>query len=133
MIRYTTSLHRFSTNQFQNFCVGWELPLSSKKIYAILHAAYCKIIAYDTETYEPVGFVYAISDGILSAYIPMLEVLPAYQHQKIGTELMKLLLTQLDNFYMVDLCCDSPFEKFYTPLGFCSVSGMIKREEKKLR
>lgn len=132
MIRYTTSLQRFSSNQFQNFCVGWEFPLSSKKIYAVLHIAYCKVIAYDTKTYKPVGFTYAISDGILSAYIPLLEVLPTYQHQKIGTELIKLLLKQLDNFYMVDLCCNSSLEKFYTPLGFYSVSGMIKREKKNL-
>jgi len=34
------------------------------------------------------GFVTAISDGVISAFIPLLEVLPEDQHQRIGTELV---------------------------------------------
>ncbi len=30
-----------------------------------------------------VGFITAISDGVISAYIPLLEVLPKYQNMKI--------------------------------------------------
>jgi predicted N-acetyltransferase YhbS len=65
-----------------------------------------------------VGFATAISDGVLSAFIPLLEVLPEYQHQGIGTELVRRLLTRLDTLYMVDLCCDAGLEAFYTRFGF---------------
>ena len=132
MVRYTDSLHRFSSNQFQNFCSGWKHPLSSEKLFEILKAGYCVVVAYDTENFQPVGFVYAISDGILSAFIPLIEVLPEHQHKGIGTELMKLILERLENFYMVDLCCDDSLEKFYSRFGFLSCSGMVKREKHNL-
>ena len=54
-----------------------------------------------------VGFVTAASDGVLSAFIPLLEVLPAYRDRGIGAELVRRLLGQLDDLYMVDLCCDA--------------------------
>ena len=55
---------------------------------------------------------------VVSAFIPLLEVLPDYQHQGIGTELMRRLLARLDRFCMVDLCCDAGLEAFYSALGF---------------
>ena len=42
------------------------------------------IIAIDENTNQVVGFVTAISDGVLSAYIPFLEVLPEYKSIGIG-------------------------------------------------
>ena len=54
-----------------------------------------------------VGFVTAVSDGVLSAYIPLLEVLPEYQDRGIGSELMRRILEQLDDLYMVDVLCDA--------------------------
>ena len=64
------------------------------------------------------GFATAVSDGVLSAFIPLLEVLPAYQGQGIGKELVRRLLVRLGQLYMVDLCCDAALEGFYTQLGF---------------
>ena len=48
-----------------------------------------------------VGFVTAISDGVLSAFIPLLEVLPEWQGPGIGTELVRRILAELEDFYMV--------------------------------
>jgi GNAT superfamily N-acetyltransferase len=64
-----------------------------------------------------VGFVTAISDGVLSAYIPLLEVRPEYQRQGIGTELVRRLLDVLRGLYMVDLVCDEDVVPFYERLG----------------
>jgi ribosomal protein S18 acetylase RimI-like enzyme len=64
-----------------------------------------------------VGYATAISDGMLSAFIPLLEALPAYRNQAIATELVRRLLTQLDQLYMVDVCCDAMLEPFYLRLG----------------
>ena len=80
-----------------------------------------------------VGFVTAISDGVVSAFIPLLEVLPEYQHRRIGTELVRRLLVQLDDLYMVDLCCDADLEPFYNALGFQTLDrGMGMRRPKNL-
>ena len=55
----------------------------------------------------------AISDGVISAYIPLLEVLPEYQGRGIGAELVRRLLAELEGLYTVDLCCDEDVVGFY--------------------
>jgi ribosomal protein S18 acetylase RimI-like enzyme len=73
------------------------------------------VLALDGE--QIVGFVTAISDGVLSAYVPLLEVLPGYQGRGIGAELVRRLLARLDGLYMVDLCCDEDVVGSYEHLG----------------
>jgi precorrin-8X/cobalt-precorrin-8 methylmutase len=64
-----------------------------------------------------IGFVTAVSDGVVSAYVPLLEVLPSYRRRGIGTELIRRLLARLDGLYMVDLACDEELVPFYERLG----------------
>ncbi len=54
---------------------------------------------------------------MLSAFIPLLEVLPEWQGRGIGTELMRRMFARLGALYMVDLCCDAELEPFYARLG----------------
>jgi predicted N-acetyltransferase YhbS len=74
-----------------------------------------------------VGFVTAISDGILCAYIPLLEVLPTHQHQGIGSELMRRMLEMLHEIYMIDLLCDPDLQAFYSKVGMEESSGVLVR------
>lgn len=127
MIKYTNSLHLFSDKSFSGFCVGWGTPLTPQKLYEVLKSSYAIIIAYDATSLKPIGFITCISDGVISAYIPLLEVLPDYQKQGIGKQLVMLLLDRLEHLYMVDLCCDESLQKFYAPLGFIAVQGMVRR------
>lgn len=69
---------------------GWSSPPSSQEHLDLRRNSSHVVIASDDG--KVVGFATAISDGVLSAYIPLLEVLPAYQRRCIGTELMKRLL-----------------------------------------
>lgn len=55
----------------------------------------------------------AITDGVLAAFIPSLEVLPAYRGRGIGTELMRRMLTELARYPDVDLSCDAELQPFY--------------------
>ena len=64
-----------------------------------------------------VGFVTAISDGVLSAYLPLLEVLPDFRGRGIGRELVKRMLERLEHCYMVDVVCDEGVLPFYEALG----------------
>ena len=81
----------------------------------------------DSVTGQVVGFINAISDGVLTAYIPLLEVLPAYQGQGIGATLVTRLLARLDHLYMVDLLCDADVQPFYARLGMRPATGMMVR------
>ena len=74
-----------------------------------------------------IGFVTAVSDGVLCAYIPLLEVLPDWQSRGIGQELVRRMLASLSHLYMVDLCCDPELSPFYTRLGFHPAAGMLQR------
>ena len=78
-----------------------------------------------------VGFVTAISDGVLSAYISLLEVLPEYQSRGIGSEVMQRLLKQLEGLYMVDTLCDVDVQAYYARFGMRRATGMrIRRYDR---
>jgi ribosomal protein S18 acetylase RimI-like enzyme len=74
-----------------------------------------------------VGFITAISDGVSAAYIPHLEVLPAYQGRGIGSELVRRMLARLRGLYMIDLTCDPDVQPFYARLGMRPSTGMLVR------
>jgi len=73
------------------------------------------------------GFITAISDGVLSAYIPFLEVLPEYKNRGIGKELVRRMLLKLKKAYMIDLVCDADLQKFYKKFNMFPAVAMIKR------
>jgi len=74
-----------------------------------------------------VGYITALSDGVLSACIPFLEVIPEYQKQGIGQALVTEMLAQTSHLYMIDLVCDKEIASFYEKAGFQSWHAMIKR------
>lgn len=127
MTRYTQSVSGILPSHLTGFFVGWPNPPSPERHLAILKAASHVVLAVDDTTGHVIGFTYAISDGILSAYIPLLEVLPEYRKQGIGQELVRRLLDQLKDFYMVDLICDDDLRTFYETLGMKYHGGMIIR------
>ena len=130
MLRYQTHLTTITPAHLQNFFVGWPTHPDPATHLRILENAYALTLAVDTETGRVIGFANAISDGVLSAYIPLLEVLPEWQGQGIGRRLIELLCEQLDHLYMVDIVCDSELEAFYLPLGFQALKGMARRHYK---
>lgn len=81
----------------------------------------------DDASAQVVGFITAISGGVLSAYIPLLEMLPAYQGQGIGSELVRRILDKLRPYYMVDLLCDPDGQPFYERLNMRRAVGMLHR------
>lgn len=127
MIIYADSLDGITPECLSGFFVGWPNPPSPQTHLAILRGSYAVVLALDTASGQVIGFVNAVSDGIQAAYIPNLEVLPAYQGQGIGSELVRRLLARLRHLYMVDLVCDPDLQPFYARLGFQPYSAMIAR------
>ena len=127
MIRYIDSLADVSTEHLQGgFFVGWPNPPSPMIHYRILANSSAVVLArIDDGTV--VGFITAVSDQVSCAYITHLEVLPAYQGQGIGSELVRRMIKKLRQLYMVDLVCDPPLQAFYERLGMRPVVGMVVR------
>jgi ribosomal protein S18 acetylase RimI-like enzyme len=61
-----------------------------------------EVVLVREETGMVAGFVTAVTDGVLAAYIPVLEVRRDRRGQGIGTELMQRMLDRMSGFYMVD-------------------------------
>jgi ribosomal protein S18 acetylase RimI-like enzyme len=125
MIQYQTSLEGIQIDQLKGFFVGWPNPPTPATHLEILNRATHVVLALNGSSV--VGFVTAISDGILCAYIPLLEVLPSHQHQGIGSELMRRMLETLHEIYMIDLLCDPDLQAFYSKVGMEESSGMLVR------
>lgn len=109
------------------FFHAWPNPPSKEKHREILEKSYLAIVAIDDSKNEIIGFINAIGDGVLSAYIPLLEVIPNYQNQGIGKELVRRMLGKLSDIYMVDLSCDEDIQPFYEKLGMMRSQGMMLR------
>ncbi len=127
MINYLKKCDDISANQLNGFFVGWPNPPSPETHLKILKGSYKFVLAVDDKTNNVVGFINCVSDGVLAAYIPLLEVLPQYKNLGIGKRLVELLLKDLSDLYMIDLLCDIDVQKFYKKIGLTEASGMLIR------
>ncbi len=128
MVRYTDSLENVAEDTLYGFFVGWLNPPSPQTHLELLRNSDEVVLAVDEETNRVVGFITAITDGTLSAYIPFLEVLPAYQGRGVGRELTRRMLERLSGLYAVDLLCDQDLQPFYARLGMKQAQGMMLRD-----
>lgn len=127
MLEYSTTIDDLRPDQLAGFFVGWPSPPTPATHLRILQGSAAVVLAREQPGGAVVGFVTAISDGVSCAYIPHLEVLPAYRGQGIGSELMRRMLARLRHLYMVDLICDADVQPFYARLGLRPYTGMILR------
>jgi len=127
MIAYTTTVALVNEEMLYGFFVDWPNPPSPSAHMRILKGSYLVWLAIDTKANKVVGFINAISDGVLSAYIPLLEVLPEYQNKGIGSELVTRMLVSLKNLYMVDILHDEHLKKYYARFGMHSAIGSVTR------
>ena len=117
-IKYTNDMSVISADMLEGgFFVGWPNPPDAATHLRILRSSYRAYTAIDGTTGKVVGFINAVSDGVLSAYIPLLEVLPQYQGRGIGGALVEHMLADLGGFYMIDIACDEEVAPFYAKYG----------------
>lgn len=111
--------------QLQGFFEGWPNPPRPETLHRLLAASYR--ISLAVEDGRVVGIAQAISDGVLTAFIPMLEVHATHRGRGIGSALIRHLLAQLGHLYAVDLSCDYNLVPFYERLDFRRANAMVRR------
>ena len=89
---------------------------------------------------EIVGLVRLVGDGFSSVFVQDLIVLPSYQRQGIGSNLMKEALVDYKDAYQIQLATEQTEKTlaFYRSLGFETLStydctGMIWVDRKKFK
>ncbi|MDI9641120.1 GNAT family N-acetyltransferase [Kamptonema cortianum] len=127
MVRYTDKIDGLEASQLAGFFDGWPVQPSPEMHLRMLRGSDYVVLALDGD--QVVGFVTAITDGVLSAYIPFLEVLPDYRRQGIGKELIRLILMKLEDYYMIDLTCDPELRSFYVSMGMSAHTAMCLRRK----
>lgn len=125
MVTYTDKLDGIRPEHLAGFFEGWPEPPSPETHLRILKGSSEVVVAKDGD--QVIGFVTALTDGVLCASIPLLEVLPGYRQKGIGKELVRLLLLKLNDYYMVDLTCDAALRPFYLSMGMTALTAMVKR------
>ena len=107
MIKYTDSTNNINPEMLKGFFQGWKKPHTPEDHLKI-------VLAVDTDSHRVVGFITALTDKMQSAFIPLLEVLPDYRKQGIGTALVSRMLEKLKGIPAIDLTCDAELQKFYS-------------------
>lgn len=120
-LEFLTDNDRISPEMISGFFVGWPAPPTPEKLIETMAGSYRRVWA--VRDGRVVGYVNAISDGVLNAFIPWLEVHPDHQGEGIGTELVRRIIAQLDGMYAIDLCCDPELFPYYERLGFTTFGG----------
>ena len=119
--------------------VGWTNYTNQPQMLeqALSHSL-TTYLARDGE--EIVGLVRLVGDGFSSVFVQDLIVLPSYQRQGIGSNLMKEALADYKDAYQVQLVTEQTEKtmNFYRSLGFKILStydctGMIWVDRKKLQ
>jgi len=126
-IEYTTSLDGVQPEHLDGFFEGWPSPPSPAGHLEILRGSYRVVLVREIGSPQVIGFANALSDGHLSAFIPLLEVLPQHRGQGIGTELVRRLLAELEGLYSIDLVCDDELRPFYARFGMQPLPAMALR------
>ena len=128
MVTYHHSAEGLQPSQLRGFFEGWANPPTPETHLRILEGSDDIVLALtDTPAPHVIGFGTAITDGVLAASIPLLEVLPDHRSHGIGRELIQRLLARLDNLYMIDVTCDPDIVPFYTALGMTAATGASLR------
>ena len=129
MISFQDHLGGVTPERLSGFWSGWPAPPSPDLHLHILAGSEAVVLAVDSSDDDRVvGFITAIGDGVFASYIPLLEVLPAYRGQGIGSKLVQRMLARLDDRYMVDLVCDDDLVPFYERVGMMRHGAMIRRQ-----
>ena len=124
-VTYVVGTDSITESMLNGFFVGWRQPPTPADHLAVLRGSSHVVAAL--EDGRVVGFITALSDGVMAAFIPLLEVRPEHQGRGIGSELVRRMLDLLAPLYSVDVVCDAVVVPFYERLGMQQLAGIAWR------
>jgi len=107
--------------------VGWSRPASDHDLDEVLEAGPA-VGAWDGE--RLVGFVRALSDGHLAAYVEDVMVHAGYRGSGVGEKVLARLLEEVGSVANVSLFCEPPVAPFYEKGGFRRTSYALMQRGK---
>ncbi len=129
-IEFTESAEGVEPGDLEGFFDNWaEIPSADAHLRLLKGSTH---IVLAMEGRQVVGFINAITDGVLNAHIPLLEVLPTHRGQGIGKELVRRMLLLLEPYYAVDLTCEPELRSFYSEAGLRALTSMCVRRPDKI-
>ena len=128
MIEFVDYIEGINAMMLQGFFEGWKKPLSPETHLEILRNSDHVVLAINRDCGKVVGFITVLTDHIQSAFIPLLEVLPDYRGQGIGSTLVSKMLEKLKGIPCIDLTCDPHLQAFYKRSGMITSVGMVIRD-----
>ncbi|RFB14943.1 GNAT family N-acetyltransferase [Bacillus sp. HNG] len=111
--------------------LGWNsLKLSVHDLERMCIQSWYAVYAFEGE--QLVGMGRVISDGVITAIICGVGVLPSYQSKGIGREIVNRIVNHCEqNKVIPQLMCVEGLEPYYTELGFTKFSiGMTKSRKR---
>ena len=94
-VAYTDSLDGVAAAELRGFFEGWPNPPSPETHLRTLRGSTHVWLARDGSDGPVIGFVTALSDGVLASFLPLLEVLPGHRGHGVGAELVRRMLVTL--------------------------------------
>ena len=94
----------------------WSSGKKPNELYNALMNSHSLVTAWDKEKLG--GLVNSITDGYLVVYYPHLLVLPKYQKQGIGLNLLKIITQKYQEFHQHILVAEAETVDFYQKCGF---------------
>ncbi|MGM1047238.1 MAG: GNAT family N-acetyltransferase [Bacillota bacterium] len=108
--------------------LGWNsLKLTVNDLERMCNQSWYAIYAFDKQ--QLVGMGRVISDGVITGIVCGVCVLPSYQSEGIGKEMMNRIIQHCEqNRVIPQLMCVENLESYYETFGFEKFTiGMIKR------
>lgn len=121
MIEYEKN-RKIDVGELGPFFQGWKSPPSAETRAGLLSGSHLVITARDDG--RLVGFVTALTDGAMLAFISLVEVLEEYQGKGVGSRMMEIAVDHFRGYYQVALITDPDKDGFYRKFGFSNIHGM---------
>jgi GNAT superfamily N-acetyltransferase len=106
--------------------VGWSRPTTDHDLAEVLKQGPA-VAAWDGE--RLVGFVRALSDGHLAAYVEDVMVHVGCRGSGVGEKILSRLLEEVGNAANVSLFCEPPVAPFYEKVGFQRTSYVLMQHD----
>lgn len=128
MVRYPDTPEGLRAHRLRGgFFEGWPDPPDPDEDLRLLENGDAGVHALE-ESGDVVGFITAIADNVLYAYIPLLEVLPAYQGGGVYRELLRRVLSGFrDLTWCGTALRPRAARPFYALLGMRPTAGKASR------